>query len=432
MFAVVSQSPSIAFKLEKTLFLERCEIVAETGVQPTPAAKHGDHVLDVRQIVRISHWGKLQQFAIPVREPLGEVRTLQRHLLDDFTGLQPHFSQGRTAGRAGAFIEEAIEIDQTLCEGARVMRILSNYIVLERDRRYRRGWGALKWRGRLPPAQLRILGTDPRFGQRHRIRGLSPDLPLFWWQMEFNPANNIVKLCLQGMNMEAKGNPGEAGRLFFQAWNEATDDFEKYLAAFYLARQQTDVSAKLKWFETALQLALKTDDPATNSALPSIYANIAGCYERLNEVDSARKYAELSISARSNPTDRGPFYHGTKAELQTGDLLTAGFNSNYDPAVVMNHIYFTALVNGAGLAAELAPGDGEARVYIVEPTGSFESDPNVTDKKFPGNPTRSYRSSEPLKIIGEVTDWVRLTPDELKNWRERLAKVEESKGKIIN
>jgi len=250
--------------------------------------------------------------------------------------------------------------------------------------------------------------------------------------MEFNPNNHIVKLCLQGMNMEAKGNPEEAGKLFLQAWNEATNDFEKYLTAFYLAQQQTDVSAKLKWFETALQFALKADNHSASSALPSVYSNIARCHENLGEVDSAKKYAQLASSARSNPTDKGPFYHGTKADLRTGDLLTAGFNSNYDPTVVMNHIYFTGLTNGAGLAAELAPGDGQARVYIVEPTGSFESDPNVTDKKFPGNPTRSYRSSAPLKIVGEVTDWVRLTPEELKNWREKLAKIEQSKGRIIN
>ena len=77
----------------------------------------------------------------------------------------------------------------------------------------------------------------------------------------------------------------------------------------------------------------------------------------------------------------------------------------------MNHIYFTALPDGAGLAAELAAGDGAPRVYVVEPTGAFENDPNVTDKKFPGNPTRSYRSSEPLRVVGEVTDWTRLTPE---------------------
>lgn len=130
--------------------------------------------------------------------------------------------------------------------------------------------------------------------------------------------------------------------------------------------------------------------------------------------------------------DNGPFYHGTKADLQIGGLLTAGFRSNYRPEVIMNHIYFTALTNGAGLAAELAKGDGQPRVYIVEPTGDFENDPNVTDKKFPGNPTRSYRSTAPLKVVGEVTDWIRLTPEELQLWQERLAKIEEMKGEIIN
>ncbi len=90
----------------------------------------------------------------------------------------------------------------------------------------------------------------------------------------------------------------------------------------------------------------------------------------------------------SEVLDEGPFFHGTKAQLQPGDLLRAGFNSNYRPEVVMNHIYFTALRDGAGLAAELATLDGSTpHVYEVEPTGPFENDPpNVTDKKFPGNP----------------------------------------------
>ncbi|GAB3752426.1 NAD(+)--rifampin ADP-ribosyltransferase [Spirosoma pomorum] len=136
---------------------------------------------------------------------------------------------------------------------------------------------------------------------------------------------------------------------------------------------------------------------------------------------------------QSDVLDNGPFYHGTKVDLQVGDLLTAGFRSNYKPEVIMNHIYFTALVNGAGLAAALAKGDGNERVYIVEPTGSFENDPNVTDKKFPGNPTRSYRSQAPLKIVGEVTDWVRLTSEERQLWRERLAKLEaDPTSEIIN
>ena len=131
--------------------------------------------------------------------------------------------------------------------------------------------------------------------------------------------------------------------------------------------------------------------------------------------------------------DPGPFFHGTKADLQVGDLLTAGFRSNYRPEVLMNHIYFTALTDGAVLAAELAAGDAAPRVYIVEPTGPFENDPNVTDKKFPGNPTRSYRSVEPLRIVGELSDWVRLTPEALQEWRDRLAAIlADERGVIIN
>ena len=135
----------------------------------------------------------------------------------------------------------------------------------------------------------------------------------------------------------------------------------------------------------------------------------------------------------NQPLDEGPFFHGTKADLRSGDLLTPGLRSNYRPDIVMNHIYFTALRDGAGLAAELAPGDAAPRVYLVEPTGSFEDDPNVTDKKFPGNPTRSYRSSAPLRVVREVTDWVRLTPEALQAWRERLSALHaDGRGEIIN
>jgi len=126
--------------------------------------------------------------------------------------------------------------------------------------------------------------------------------------------------------------------------------------------------------------------------------------------------------------DEGPFFHGTKADLRVGDLLTAGFRSNYRPDIVMNHVYFTA-----DLAAELAPGGGEPRVYVVEPTGTFEDDPNVTDRKFPGNPTRSYRSRAPLRIVTEVTGWTRLSPGALEIWRERLAALRaDDRGEIIN
>ena len=229
--------------------------------------------------------------------------------------------------------------------------------------------------------------------------------------------------------MEDNGKPDEASRLFLQAWDKATSDFEKFIAAHYVARYQKNVPAKLKWIETALQFALKINNDSVKGAFPSLYLNLAKCYEDLSDLDNAKKNYELAVSFTDKVSDNGPFYHGTKADLQVGDLLTPGGRSNYNAEVIMNHIYFTALVNGAGLAAALAKGDGRERVYIVEPTGSFENDPNVTDKKFPGNPTRSYRSQAPLKIIGEVTDWVRQTPEELQKWREKLAN---NKGDIIN
>ena len=129
----------------------------------------------------------------------------------------------------------------------------------------------------------------------------------------------------------------------------------------------------------------------------------------------------------------GPYFHGTKADLQVGELLTAGFRSNYRPEVKMNHVNFTALPDGAGLAAELAAGERAPRVYAVEPTGTFEDDPNVTDKKFPGNPTRSYRSSAPLRVVGEVADWTRQTPEALQAWRDRLAAIlADERNEIVN
>lgn len=137
------------------------------------------------------------------------------------------------------------------------------------------------------------------------------------------------------------------------------------------------------------------------------------------------------------PLDVGPFFHGTIAELGVGEFLTAGHRSNYRPEIVMNHVYFTALLDGAGLAAELAAelagGGHRPRVYAVEPTGAFENDPNVTDKKFPGNPTRSYRSSAPLRILDEITEWRRLTLEELEMWRGRLSVLlTDDGGQILN
>lgn len=247
--------------------------------------------------------------------------------------------------------------------------------------------------------------------------------------MEFNPNNPVIQLCMQGMHLEESANLEEAGKLFLQAWEKATNDFEKFIAAWYVARYQVKGPDQLSWYETALEFALKADNESVKGAFVALYSSMAKCYEDLGDIDHAKKYHQLALTSVNQPSDKGPFYHGTRADLNLGDLLTGGRTSNYQAELVMNHIYFTALVNGAGLAAALARGNGAERVYIVEPSGSFEDDPNVTNKKFPGNPTRSYRTTEPLKIIGEVTDWQRQTPEQLQQWREKLAN---NKGEIIN
>lgn len=135
------------------------------------------------------------------------------------------------------------------------------------------------------------------------------------------------------------------------------------------------------------------------------------------------------VSAENCDSVAGPFYHGTKADLAIGDLLTAGFRSNYRNAVVMKHIYFTTQSKGAGLAAEVIAGKGRPRVYVVVPTGPFEDDPNVTNKKFRGNPIRSYRSEHPLRITGELERWEPHDPEFVRQLRAFIAS---GSGEIIN
>ncbi len=113
------------------------------------------------------------------------------------------------------------------------------------------------------------------------------------------------------------------------------------------------------------------------------------------------------------------FYHGTRADLRVGDLIAAGYTSNYGSRRKANFVYFSALLEPAVWGAELAVGDRE-RIYTVEPTGSFEDDPNLTDKKFPGNPTKSYRTREPLRVTGEVTEWQGHSAEQLKVMRDHL------------
>jgi len=119
------------------------------------------------------------------------------------------------------------------------------------------------------------------------------------------------------------------------------------------------------------------------------------------------------------------FYHGTKANLKQGDLIEPGFNSNYGKKNKAKYIYLTATLDAAIWGAELALGEGRERIYIVEPTGPIEDDPNLTDKKFPGNPTKSYRSEHPFKVVGEITIWQRHSPEQVKAMKDGLAKLKE-------
>lgn len=139
------------------------------------------------------------------------------------------------------------------------------------------------------------------------------------------------------------------------------------------------------------------------------------------------KFSEMVV-----PSDEGPFFHGTKAGLQPGDLLAPGYNSNYGKRKKANYVYLTGTMDAAVWGAELAAGDGPGRIYQVEPTGPFENDPNLTDQKFPGNPTRSYRSQLPLRVIGEVTDWEGHPPELLQQMLDHLAELERLGIEAIN
>ena len=132
----------------------------------------------------------------------------------------------------------------------------------------------------------------------------------------------------------------------------------------------------------------------------------------------------------SDVIDKGPFFHGTKAELNVGDLLKPNNLSNYQNKK-SNYIYFTATLDAAKWGAELAKSNSKERIYLVEPLGEFENDPNLTDKKFPGNPTRSYRSKYPLKIIAKLSSWERHSDEEINNMLSALKKLSDEGKNVI-
>lgn len=130
-------------------------------------------------------------------------------------------------------------------------------------------------------------------------------------------------------------------------------------------------------------------------------------------------------SEAPNDLNSQQLYHGTKANLKIGDLIKPGFNSNYGKRKSAAYVYLTATLDAATWGAELAIGDAPGRIYVVEPTGNIEDDPNLTDKKFPGNPTKSYRTSSPIRVIGEITDWQGHSPERLKEMKDHLEKLKQ-------
>lgn len=118
-----------------------------------------------------------------------------------------------------------------------------------------------------------------------------------------------------------------------------------------------------------------------------------------------------------------PFYHGTKAALKPGDLIAPGYASNYGSRKQATYVYLTATLDAATWGAELARGEGPGRIYMVEPTGPIEDDPNLTDKRFPGNPTKSYRTRAPLRVTGEVVPWQGHTPEQLRAMQDHLERL---------
>ena len=134
----------------------------------------------------------------------------------------------------------------------------------------------------------------------------------------------------------------------------------------------------------------------------------------------------------ANGTITELFYHGTRADLKIGDLIAPGFAPNFGAHKTSSWVYLTATLDAAIWGAELAAGDGRGRIYIVEPLGEIFDDPNLTNKKFPGNPTRSYRSRAPLKIIGELEQWQGHSPERLQEMKDNLKRLKEQGAKIID
>lgn len=252
------------------------------------------------------------------------------------------------------------------------------------------------------------------------------------------PRSRLQRTAASEARRAAGDAPTEAARHAASAAGDAAA--AAYLHPLAKATQARHILGPAAHAARAAELA-RGDDPvvaeyvitaAAKRATP-VVLDVLSRYPRVPKGRSrvAVLMARLDSLLRDPPAtprlvdDPGPFFHGTRADLGPGELLTPGWRSNYGSGRQAKHIYLTATRDGAPLAAELARGTGPGRVYRVEPTGTIEDDPNVTDKRFPGNPTRSYRTTEPLRVIEEIRGWKRPAPEMIQHLRERMAELAE-------
>jgi Rifampin ADP-ribosyl transferase len=252
------------------------------------------------------------------------------------------------------------------------------------------------------------------------------------------PRSRLQRTAAADAHRAAKEAPTEAARHAADAAGDAAA--AAYLHPLAKATQVRHILGAATHAARAAELA-RGDDPvvaeyvltaAAKRATPVVH-DVLARYPRAPRGRSrvALLLQRLDSLLRDPPPaprvvdDPGPFFHGTRAALRPGDLLRPGWRSNYGSQRVANHIYLTASRDGAPLAAELARGDGPGRVYRVEPLGRIEDDPNVTDKRFPGNPTRSYRTTEPLRVVEEIVGWTPPPADLIQHFRERMGELAE-------
>jgi rifampin ADP-ribosylating transferase len=252
------------------------------------------------------------------------------------------------------------------------------------------------------------------------------------------PRSRLQRTAAADAHRAARDAPTEAARHAASAAGDAAA--AAYLHPLAKATQVRHILGAAAHAARAAELA-RGDDPvvaeyvvtAAAKRITPVVLDVLNRYPRApkGRTRVAVLMARLDSLLRDPPPtprvvdDPGPFFHGTRADLRPGDLLTPGWRSNYGSGRQAKHLYLTALPEGAPLAAELARGDGPSRVYRVEPLGRIEDDPNVTDKRFPGNPTRSYRTTEPLRVVEEVTGWEPPPVELVQHLRERLGELAE-------